>query len=211
MLKDVIVDHRIPMHSNLMTTSVDGGMTPATVAMTPYDSNSPMWSESFSKDAAAFSPLVSNGGDDAPNFQYLPFQSPGHGGMSPAAPGYSPSSPNAYSPTSPYVPQSPYTSATSPFSTSPYATSPYYDRNRGPTSPTYSPTPHALNLTSLANSHTSSRHSPPSPSSSTTSPRYSPTIPSFGSTFPRCSPMKLSFSLVFPHRKFLISLSSFRY
>lgn len=53
---------------------------------------------------------------------------PGAGGMSPAAPGYSPSSPNAYSPTSPYVPDLPFSCATSPFGTSPYATSPFYDQ-----------------------------------------------------------------------------------
>ena len=40
------------------------------------------------------------------------------------APGYSPSSRDVCSPTSP-----------SPFGTSPYATSPVYDRARGPTSP----------------------------------------------------------------------------
>ncbi|KAI0809109.1 beta and beta-prime subunits of DNA dependent RNA-polymerase [Irpex lacteus] len=202
MLKDVIVDHRIPVHSNLLSASVDGGITPGQVAMTPYDSNSPMWSSpeaSFKGESAAFSPLVSNGGDDAPNFQYLPFQSPLHsGGMSPAAPGYSPSSPNAYSPTSPYVPQSPYTSATSPFGTSPYATSPYYDRNRGPTSPTYSPTSPALNLTSPAYSPTSPRYSPTSPSFSPTSPRYSPTSPSFSPTSPRYSPTSPSFSPASP-------------
>ena len=143
-------------------------MTPGQVAMTPYDSNSPMWHDaSFRAETAAFSPLAVNGGDDPANFSYLGFgQSPkSAGGMSPAPPTYSPSSPNVYSPTSPYVPaQSPY-QATSPFMTSPYSTSPFFDRSRSATSPTYSPTSPVLNLTS--------------PNYSPTSPRYSPTSPSF--------------------------------
>ena len=119
--------------------------------MTPYDSNSPMWNqESYKGEDAAFSPLASNGGEESANFAYCGFgQSPRHAGaMSPAAPGYSPSSPNIYLPTSPYVPQSPFAGATLSFSTSPYVTSPFYDRGRAPTSPTYSPTSPALNLSS---------------------------------------------------------------
>ena len=108
MLKDVIVDHRLPMQS-MLSAQVDAGMTPGRVAMTPYDSNSPMWNqESYRGEAAAFSPLALNGGEESANFAYHGFgQSPRHAGaMSPTAPGYSPSSPNIYSLTSPYVPQS---------------------------------------------------------------------------------------------------------
>ena len=98
MLKDVIVDHRLPVQ-NMLAAQLDGGMTPGQVAMTPYDSNSPMWSSdmSFKGEQAAFSPLAANSGEDPSNFSYIPFgQSPmGAGGMSPG-PGYSPSSPNAY-------------------------------------------------------------------------------------------------------------------
>ncbi|THG98988.1 hypothetical protein EW026_g3272 [Hermanssonia centrifuga] len=202
MLKDVIVDHRIPVHSNMLAAQVDEGMTPGQVAMTPYDSNSPMWNmdNSFKGESASFTPLAVNGGEDAANFSYLGFgQSPrGAGGMSPAAPGYSPSSPNVYSPTSPYVPQSPFEGATSPFGTSPYATSPFYDRSRGPTSPTYSPTSPALNLTSPGYSPSSPRYSPTSPSFSPTSPRYSPQSPSFSPTSPRYSPTSPSFSPASP-------------
>ncbi|KAI0075928.1 beta and beta-prime subunits of DNA dependent RNA-polymerase [Panus rudis PR-1116 ss-1] len=202
MLKDVIVDHRIPVHSNLLAAQVDAGMTPGQVAMTPYDSNSPMWTSdtSLKGEAAAFSPLAVNGGEDAASFSYLGFgQSPmGAGGMSPAAPGYSPSSPNAYSPTSPYVPPSPYGGATSPYATSPYATSPFYDRGARPTSPTYSPTSPALNLTSPSYSPTSPRYSPTSPSFSPTSPRYSPQSPSFSPASPRYSPTSPSFSPASP-------------
>ena len=203
MLKDVIVDHRMPMQS-MLSAQVDAGMTPGQVAMTPYDSNSPMWNqESYKGEAAAFSPLASNGGEESANFAYLGFgQSPRHAGaMSPAAPGYSPSSPNVYSPTSPYVPQSPFAGATSPFSTSPYVTSPFYDRGRAPTSPTYSPTSPALNLSSPGYSPTSPRYSPTSPSFSPTSPRYSPQSPSFSPSSPRYSPTSPSFSPASPRCK----------
>ncbi|KAF8584960.1 beta and beta-prime subunits of DNA dependent RNA-polymerase [Ramaria rubella] len=200
MLKDVIVDSRLQA-DNLLTAHADGAMTPGPVAMTPYDSNSPIWVDSsFKGDAAAFSPLAASGGEESANFQYLGFgQSPlGAGGMSPG-PAYSPSSPNAYSPTSPYVPQSPFgAAATSPFGASPYATSPFYDRGRGPTSPTYSPTSPALNLTSPGYSPTSPRYSPTSPSFSPTSPRYSPQSPSFSPTSPRYSPTSPSFSPTSP-------------
>lgn len=204
MLKDVIVDHRLPVQS-MLAAQVDGGITPGQVAMTPYDSNSPLWTQdaAFKGETAAFSPLAVNGGEDSANFSYLGYgQSPmGAGSMSPAAPGYSPSSPNVYSPTSPYVPPSPFGGATSPFGTSPYATSPFYDRTRGPTSPTYSPTSPALNLTSPGYSPTSPRYSPTSPSFSPTSPRYSPQSPSFSPTSPRYSPTSPSFSPASPRCK----------
>ena len=210
MLKDVIVDHRIPAHTSLIAPQLDGGMTPGQVAMTPYDSNSPVWNPdgSFKGETAAFSPLAMNGGEDAASFSYMPFgQSPmGAGSMSPAAPGYSPSSPNVYSPTSPYVPQSPFAGATSPFGASPYATSPFYDRSRGPTSPTYSPTSPALNLTSPGYSPTSPRYSPTSPSFSPTSPRYSPQSPSFSPTSPRYSPTSPSFSPASPRCKYFLEI-----
>ncbi|KIJ58730.1 hypothetical protein HYDPIDRAFT_163162 [Hydnomerulius pinastri MD-312] len=213
MLKDAIVDHRLPVQ-NMLAAHADGGMTPGQVAMTPYDTNSPTWSENnFKGESAAFSPLAVNGGEDPANFSFLGYgQSPlGAGGMSPAGPGYSPSSPNAYSPTSPYVPQSPFGGATSPFGTSPYATSPFYDRGRGPTSPTYSPTSPALNLTSPGYSPTSPRYSPTSPSFSPTSPRYSPQSPSFSPTSPRYSPTSPSFSPASPRSPAQMSPSSPKY
>ncbi|CAL1696999.1 unnamed protein product [Somion occarium] len=217
MLKDVIVDHRIPVHANMLAAPVDGGMTPGQVAMTPYDSTSPMWTQegAFKGESAAFSPLAVNGGEDAASFSYLPFgTSPlGAGAMSPAAPGYSPSSPNAYSPTSPYVPPSPYGGATSPFgATSPYATSPFYDRGGArPTSPTYSPTSPALHLTSPSYSPTSPQYSPTSPSFSPTSPGYSPQSPSFSPTSPRYSPTSPSFSPASPRSPAQMSPASPKY
>ena len=42
MLKDAIVDHRLPV---MMAVQVEGGMTPGQVAMTPYDTNSPTWQD----------------------------------------------------------------------------------------------------------------------------------------------------------------------
>ncbi|EKM83352.1 hypothetical protein AGABI1DRAFT_65857 [Agaricus bisporus var. burnettii JB137-S8] len=200
MLKDAIVDHSLPVQS-MLAAHLEDGMTPGQVAMTPYDTNSPMWHDGmFKSESASFTPLASNGGDEASSFSFMPFgQSPlGAGGMSPGGPGYSPSSPNAYSPTSPsFVPQSPYGGATSPFGTSPYATSPFIHR-AGMTSPTYSPTSPTLNLTSPAYSPTSPRYSPTSPSFSPTSPRYSPQSPSFSPTSPRYSPTSPSFSPASP-------------
>ncbi|KAG8968061.1 DNA-directed RNA polymerase II subunit rpb1 [Tulasnella sp. 419] len=199
MLKDVIVDHRV--HPSI-AAAAEGGATPA-LAMTPYDDSLSPKRFDWSGDAAIFSPLGANGaGDDAASFDYTRFgMSPmgPSGGMSPG--GYSPSSPSGgYTPTSPYAPTSPYIgAATSPYATSPYgATSPYFDRNRGITSPTYSPTSPSMNLTSPAFSPTSPRYSPTSPSFSPTSPRYSPTSPSFSPTSPRYSPTSPSFSPTSP-------------
>ncbi|KAJ7924363.1 hypothetical protein B0H13DRAFT_1978078 [Mycena leptocephala] len=177
MLKDAI---------SMLAAQADGGMTPGQVAMTPYDTNSPVWQDGvFKGDQASFSPLAVNGGDDGPGF--TTFQ-PGWGQTPIAGPQYSPSSPNMYSPTSPgYVPQSPFGGATSPFGTSPYATA------RGPTSPTYSPTSPMI---------LPPRYSPTSPSFSPASPRYSPQSPSFSPTpsfspaSPRYSPSESFVSLL---------------
>jgi DNA-directed RNA polymerase II subunit RPB1 len=196
MLKDVIVDHRLPVQ-NMLAAQVDGGMMPGQVAMMPYDRNAPMWHDTFQAETAAFSPLVVNGDDNPANFPYLWFgQSPkGARGMSPAAHTYSPSSPNVYSPVSPYIP------AQSPFGTSPYATSPFYDRGHDATSPTYSPTSPALNFPSPGYSPTSPRYSPTSPSFSPTSPCYNPQSPSFSPTSPWYSPTSPSFSPASPRCK----------
>ncbi|KAJ7480001.1 DNA-directed RNA polymerase II, subunit 1 [Mycena galericulata] len=215
MLKDAIVDHRLPVQS-MLAAQADGGMTPGQVAMTPYDTNSPVWQDGvFKGDQASFSPLAANGSDDGPNFiSFQPGwgQTPvGAGGMSPG-PQYSPSSPNMYSPTSPgYVPQSPFAGATSPFGTSPYATSPFYDRGvRGPTSPTYSPTSPMI-LASPGYSPASPRYSPTSPSFSPASPRYSPQSPSFSPTSPRYSPTSPSFSPASPRSPAQLSPTSPKY
>ncbi|KIJ11916.1 hypothetical protein PAXINDRAFT_15247 [Paxillus involutus ATCC 200175] len=90
----------------------------------PYDTNFPAWSETaFKGESVAFSPLAVQGREDATSFSFLGYVQSllGAGAMSPAGPGYSPSSLNAYSPTSPRVPQLPFGGATPPFGTSPYA------------------------------------------------------------------------------------------
>ena len=180
------------------------------VAMTPYDTNSP-WQEGYLKcdpTSAAFSPLASNGGEDASSLQYLSYgQGPLRaGGMSP---GYSPSSPNVYTPTLPsFVPQSPFAGATSPFGTSPYATFPFFDRSRNATSPTYSPTSPALNLTSPGYSPTSPQYSPTSPSFSPTLPRYTPQSPSFSPAPPPYSPISPSFCSASPRCKCTLYLKA---
>ncbi|KAI6141983.1 hypothetical protein BKA82DRAFT_125854 [Pisolithus tinctorius] len=176
-LKDTIIDHCLPVQ-NTLTAHSDCSMTPSQVAMMPYDMNSPAWSESnFKGKSVALSPLAVNGGEDPTNFSFLGYwKSPlGAGDMSPASPpGYSLSSPNAYSPTSPYVPQSPYGGTTS-FGMLVHATSPFYDRSQGATSPTYFLMSPALNLMSPCYLPTSPRYSPQPPSFIPTSPQYSPT------------------------------------
>ncbi|KAI6006185.1 hypothetical protein F5J12DRAFT_892919 [Pisolithus orientalis] len=98
-LKDTIVDHHL-LVQNILTAHVDCSMTPSQVAMMPYDTNSPAWSESnFKGKLAALSPLSVNGREDPTNFSFLGYgKSPlGAGDMSPTGPpGYSLSSPNAY-------------------------------------------------------------------------------------------------------------------
>lgn len=113
--------------------------------MTPYDTQSSMWVDAALKgDQVVFSPFTVNGSDDTANIPWLGLgQSPlGAGVMSPAGLGYSLSSPNAFSPTSPsFAPES--------------QTRENYFSN--PTSP-------ALNLTSSCYSPTSPRCSHTSPS-----------------------------------------------
>ncbi|KAI5994923.1 hypothetical protein F5J12DRAFT_896614 [Pisolithus orientalis] len=181
-LKDTIIDHCL-LAQNILTAHVDCSMTPSQVVMMLYDTDSPTWSESnFKGESVALSPLAINSKEDPANFSFLGYRkSPlGAGDMSPAGPpGYSLSSPNAYLPTLPYVPQSPYSGTTSPFGTLVHVTSPFYDRSQGATSPTYFLTSPALNLMSPCYSPTSPRYSLQPLSFSPTSLQYSPTGPSF--------------------------------
>lgn len=217
MLKDVIVDHRLPVQ-NMMAGGMAGGMTPGG-AMTPYDNLSPMWGgDKGALGHAAFSPIQSSANDEGGNFAYMGYgQSPMHGGMSPA--GYSPSSPAGYSPTSPFAVTSPAYSPTSPFAgaaagaASPWvgrggygATSPAYS----PTSPQYSPTSPQFSPTSPSFSPSSPTYSPASPAYggagagnraspySPTSPAYSPTSPMGGITSPQYSPTSPRYSPTSP-------------
>ncbi|OXG19908.1 DNA-directed RNA polymerase II subunit RPB1 [Cryptococcus neoformans Tu259-1] len=217
MLKDVIVDHRLPVQ-NMMAAGIAGGMTPGG-AMTPYDNLSPMWGgDKGALGHAAFSPIQSSANDEGGNFAYMGYgQSPMHGGISPA--GYSPSSPAGYSPTSPFAVTSPAYSPTSPFAgaaaggASPWvgrggysATSPAYS----PTSPQYSPTSPQFSPTSPSFSPSSPTYSPASPAYggagagnraspySPTSPAYSPTSPMGGITSPQYSPTSPRYSPTSP-------------
>jgi DNA-directed RNA polymerase II subunit RPB1 len=58
--KHTISHHRLPVQS-MLAAQIDGGMTPGQVAMTPYDTNSPIWQDGLFKGdlaSAAFSPLA---------------------------------------------------------------------------------------------------------------------------------------------------------
>ncbi|KAG8791643.1 DNA-directed RNA polymerase II subunit rpb1 [Ceratobasidium sp. 428] len=162
MLKDVIVDQRL-LVQNMLASQMNGTMAPADpLAMTPYDSASPMQAKAWKSEAAVFSLLMTNSDEATGGFPFIPFgQSPmGHdsrfgGGYSPASPGYSP--------TSPFMPTSPMAVPTSPYGVSPFgATSPYA------ASPSYSASPPVMN--------------PTTPSYSATSPTYSPTSPRYYNT-----------------------------
>lgn len=211
MLKDVIVDHRLPVQ-NLMASGLAGGMTPGG-AMTPYDNFSPMWNGAGGNvGAAAFSPMQTSNNEEGAGFAYMGYgQSPMHGGMSPA--GYSPSSPAGYSPTSPFAVTSPAYSPTSPFQggASPWvprggygATSPAYS----PSSPQYSPSSPQFSPASPSFSPSSPTYSPASPTYaapgtraspySPASPAYSPTSPMGGVTSPRYSPTSPKYSPASP-------------
>jgi len=172
MLKDVIVDHRLPVQ-NMLAAGLTGGMTPGG-AMTPYDGLSPMWNGAGGDvGAAAFSPMQTSNNDEGGNFGYMAYgQSPMHGGMSPG--GYSPTSPAGYSPTSPFAVTSPAYSPTSPFQSAAGSASPWVSKTGyGATSPAYSPT-------SPQYSPSSPQFSPASPSFSPASPNYSPASPAYG-------------------------------
>jgi len=178
MLKDVIVDHRLPVQN--MLSSGAGGMTPGG-AMTPYDNFSPMWNRpGGAVGTAAFSPMQTSNNEEGGNFGYMGYgQSPMHGGMSPG--GYSPSSPAGYSPSSPFAVTSPTYSPSSPFHRA-GAPSPWVPRGGyGATSPAYSPT-------SPQYAPSSPQFSPASPSFSPSSPTYSPTSPAYAGVGARTSP-----------------------
>lgn len=182
-------------------------------AATPYDIGSPSHEGGLGAPdyGAAFSPMITAGGDDAGGFDaggftspytgshspyagshspaYAP-TSPFSGARSPSSPGFSPSSP-AYSPSSPGMSMtSPRFGATSPAYT---GTSPGYS----PTSPGYSPTSPAYggrgSPTSPGYSPTSPDYSPTSPGYSPTSPTYSPTSPAHRATSPNYSPSSPQF------------------
>lgn len=205
LLKEVIVDHRLPVQA-AMQAQLDpmGGKTPGGM-MTPYDSGSPMqYYDGQIQDMAAFSPLAQ--AQEEYNDYLAPGQTPmrtpmgatsprGMGGYSPVSPmvGYSPASPAyAASPAmvSPYIQHGAGGGAGGYSPTSPNIgygpTSPSYS----PTSPTYSPTSPRNDMSPVSPAYgvrgggRGAGYSPASPKWSPTSPSYSPTSPVYSPTSP---------------------------
>lgn len=225
MLKDVVVDHRLPVQS--IFAMADGSMTPGG-GMTPYaegdyGGRTPGIGGGANYDQLAinaqFSPLVQAGGDEGVGAMYggygqSPYtprggQSPGYGtspGFSPSSPGYSPASPAFYAPTSPGFVSSPFANRAGGgggggggASYSP--TSPRINLTSpafSPSSPSFSPTSPSFSPSSPSFSPASPRFSPSSPSFSPSSPRFSPTSPSFSPASPRFSPTSPSYSPTSP-------------
>lgn len=223
MLKDVIVDYRMPVQA-AMQASLDpmGGKTPMGM-MTPYDSASPAANYDYQvQEVAAFSPLAQAQEEfnDYLGAGQTPMRTP-MGGMSPrGGMGYSPASPMVgYSPASPAYAASP--AMVSPFihggggagaggysPTSPNIgfgpTSPSYS----PTSPTYSPTSPRNDMSPASPVYATSprgpsgrggtAYSPSSPKWSPTSPTYSPTSPMYSPTSPKYSPTSPAYSPTSP-------------
>ncbi|KAK4057043.1 DNA-directed RNA polymerase II core subunit rpo21 [Microbotryomycetes sp. JL221] len=211
MLKDVVIDHRLPQHA---VVGADGSMTPGG-GMTPYAEESgrtPFYQGQLSM--GNFSPIQESGSGqgmygDGVGGGFTPLyggaspfgglgggQSPFLGGQSPMHQGYSPASPFGYSPASPqvYNPKSPGGGMLG-------STSPWVDR--GATSPSYSPTSPMINFSPASPamqgySPTSPRFSPASPSFSPASPRFSPASPSFSPASPRYSPTSPRYSPTSP-------------
>ncbi|KAH9466080.1 hypothetical protein MJO29_007760 [Puccinia striiformis f. sp. tritici] len=191
MLKDVVIDHRLPDAGEIMGGRyADGAMTPGG-GMTPYaefgDTRTPAGRfEDGPVPHAMFSPIITAGADDGfggSNDIYG-----GYGGQSPygagggTSPGYSPSSPSYNPAASPaYTPTSPTWSGASPWVAS-------------GTSPGYSPTSPRMNASSPRFSPASPNFSPASPNFSPASPAFSPTSPSFSPASPRFSPSSPNYS-----------------
>lgn len=215
MLKDVVVDHRLPAQGVLF--GMDGSMTPGG-GMTPYAESGDYGGrtpggDNYSNLAinANFSPIVQAGGDEgmatiyggyggqSPYTPRLGGQSPGYGtspGFSPSSPSFSPSSPAFYAPTSPGFVSSPFAHSRPGAGGGGYSpTSP----NLNITSPAFSPSsPNAYSPTSPSFSPSSPSFSPASPSFSPSSPRFSPASPSFSPASPRFSPASPAFSPASP-------------
>jgi DNA-directed RNA polymerase II subunit RPB1 len=174
-------------------------------AATPYESAySPMQDQQFisspSYNDSAFSPMASSG-SASPNGFNTEYGGGGYGGTASPYGNRSPGGNLGYSPTSPFGGQSPYTSPTSPNAYSPtspamggmspgYVSSPKFS----PSSPSFTPTSPVYSPTSPAGlSPTSPSYSPSSPNFSPTSPSYSPTSPQFSPASPLYSPTSPAF------------------
>ncbi|CAH7669886.1 DNA-directed RNA polymerase II subunit RPB1 [Phakopsora pachyrhizi] len=209
MLKDVVIDHRLPVAGEIMGGRfADGAMTPGG-GMTPYaefgDGRTPRYDDA-PVPRAMFSPIITAGADDG--FGSTNDIYGGYGGQSPygagaTSPGYSPSSPSYNPAASPaYTPTSPAWGGASPWV--PSGTSPGYSPTSprmGVTSPRFSPASPNFSPAS-PNFPASPRFSPSSPSYNpggmATSPRYSPTSPAMSPSSPKYSPASPAFSPASP-------------
>ncbi|MBW0472812.1 hypothetical protein O181_012527 [Austropuccinia psidii MF-1] len=195
MLKDVVIDHRLPVAGEMMAGTgryADGAATPGG-GMTPYaefnDARTPARYDDAPVPRAMFSPIITAGADDG--FGTSNDLYGGYGGQSPygaggaTSPGYSPSSPSYNPAASPaYTPTSPAWGGASPWIPG------------GGTSPGYSPTSPRMGITSPRFSPASPNFSPASPNFSPASPAFSPTSPSFSPASPRFSPSSPNYSSI---------------
>ncbi|KAI6011164.1 hypothetical protein EDC04DRAFT_2609980 [Pisolithus marmoratus] len=188
LLKDAIINHQCQC-KNVLASHADGSMAPGQVAMTPYDMNSPTWSESSFKGKLVAS-LVVNGGEDPTNFSFLGYgQSPlGAGSMLPA--GLGPQSPS-FSPMSlQYSPISPSFSSY-PVDCSITLCPEHLTDIASPIFPTYPPA-------SPAHLPTSPQWSPSSPAQNGMahlSPVYSPASPQWSPSLALLKMVQLTFHL----------------
>lgn len=197
-LKDVVMDHRLPVASQLADGVMMGGATPAgqgTPMLSPDAGKTPMVDpEGF--EAAEWSPMITAGGGDDYAGGMTQYGGYGASPFGAASPGYSPTSPG-YGATSPgYSPSSPrYSSAVSPAYGLAGAASPWVDRGAGgysPSSPSFATTSPTFGGTSPA----SPRFSPASPAFSPSSPSFSPASPRFSPSSPSISPASPRYSYV---------------
>jgi DNA-directed RNA polymerase II subunit RPB1 len=125
MPKDFIVDHRLPKQS-MLPAQVDAGMTLDRLSRCHMTISHPHRTKRATMGRQLpYLPWHRTAAKSQLTLLTVASDRVHAGTMSPAAPVYSPSLLNEYSPTSPYVPQSPFAGATLPFSTLPYVTSPF--------------------------------------------------------------------------------------
>ncbi|KAL9939377.1 hypothetical protein V8E36_002190 [Tilletia maclaganii] len=189
MVKDVVIDHRLPQQAAMaLRLDPTGSKTPGGM-MTPYMQAQSVYGSDEGNNLGNWSPLMTYSAD-AGGDNMLPFgMSPMRGGASPGGSlHYSPQSPAGYSPVSPAA----------------YMTSPFLTGGLATTSPRYSPTSPGLNFaTSPGYMPTSPSFSPTSPSFSPASPNYSPSSPkAYSPSSPQFSPTSPSYSPTSPRANF---------
>ncbi|KAK0546951.1 DNA-directed RNA polymerase II core subunit rpo21 [Tilletia horrida] len=189
MVKDVVIDHRLPQQAAMaLRLDPTGSKTPGGM-MTPYMQAQSVYGTDEGANVGNWSPLQTYSADPADIG--LPFgMSPMRGGSSPGGSlHYSPQSPAGYSPVSPAAA---------------YMTSPFLTGGLPTTSPRYSPTSPGLNFaTSPGYMPTSPTFSPTSPSFSPASPNYSPSSPkAYSPSSPQYSPTSPTYSPTSPRANY---------